>query len=115
LTEVSWSRKSRDKSCENDSPFGEKGPDWRLQSDHLKPLQVWSDSFFSFQSSKPIMEKRRRARINASLSELKSLLLEVMKKEAGMVSIDYLLVNHATAKDSFQQLSNRKTASKRRN
>lgn len=32
-------------------------------------------------SSKPIMEKRRRARINASLAELKSLLLEVMKKE----------------------------------
>ncbi|KAK6177459.1 hypothetical protein SNE40_015554 [Patella caerulea] len=32
-------------------------------------------------SSKPIMEKRRRARINASLSELKSLLLEVIKKE----------------------------------
>ncbi|ESO95770.1 hypothetical protein LOTGIDRAFT_116653, partial [Lottia gigantea] len=33
------------------------------------------------QSSKPIMEKKRRARINASLSELKSLLLEVIKKE----------------------------------
>lgn len=32
-------------------------------------------------SSKPIMEKRRRARINASLAELKSLLLEVIKKE----------------------------------
>lgn len=32
-------------------------------------------------SSKPIMEKRRRARINASLAELKSLLLEVMKNE----------------------------------
>lgn len=35
------------------------------------------------QSSKPIMEKRRRARINASLAELKSLLLEVIKKEVG--------------------------------
>ncbi|XP_067658652.1 transcription factor HES-1-B-like [Haliotis asinina] len=34
-------------------------------------------------STKPIMEKRRRARINASLSELKSLLLEVIKKEGG--------------------------------
>ncbi|XP_064611495.1 uncharacterized protein LOC135475497 [Liolophura sinensis] len=32
-------------------------------------------------SSKPVMEKRRRARINASLTELKSLLLEVIKKE----------------------------------
>ncbi|KAL5013779.1 hypothetical protein ScPMuIL_008049 [Solemya velum] len=35
----------------------------------------------SRKSSKPIMEKRRRARINASLAELKSLLLEVIKKE----------------------------------
>ncbi|XP_067659201.1 transcription factor HES-1-like [Haliotis asinina] len=32
-------------------------------------------------STKPIMEKRRRARINASLAELKSLLLEAIKKE----------------------------------
>ncbi|RUS81509.1 hypothetical protein EGW08_010737, partial [Elysia chlorotica] len=32
-------------------------------------------------SSKPIMEKRRRARINASLAELKSLLLEAIRKE----------------------------------
>ena len=39
------------------------------------------------QSSKPIMEKRRRARINASLCELKSLLLEVMKKEVSFMDI----------------------------
>ncbi|XP_041378278.1 transcription factor HES-1-like [Gigantopelta aegis] len=32
-------------------------------------------------STKPIMEKKRRARINASLAELKTLLLEVIKKE----------------------------------
>ncbi|XP_071111903.1 transcription factor HES-1-like [Haliotis cracherodii] len=32
-------------------------------------------------STKPMMEKRRRARINASLAELKSLLLEAIKKE----------------------------------
>ena len=31
------------------------------------------------------MEKRRRARINASLSELKSLLLEVLKKEVSSI------------------------------
>nr|NP_001071685.1 transcription factor protein [Ciona intestinalis]BAE06388.1 transcription factor protein [Ciona intestinalis] len=33
-------------------------------------------------SSKPIMEKRRRARINSSLNELKSILLEALKKDS---------------------------------
>ncbi|CAK8698230.1 unnamed protein product [Clavelina lepadiformis] len=33
-------------------------------------------------SSKPIMEKRRRARINSSLDELKSILLEALKKDS---------------------------------
>lgn len=33
------------------------------------------------QISKPVMEKRRRARINASLSELKTFLLDIIKKE----------------------------------
>ncbi|XP_046579695.1 transcription factor HES-1-B-like [Haliotis rubra] len=33
--------------------------------------------------NKPMMEKRRRARINASLSELKSLLLDAINKEGG--------------------------------
>lgn len=38
--------------------------------------------FFLFlQSSKPLMEKRRRARINQSLNELKNLILEAMKKD----------------------------------
>ncbi|CAD5123943.1 DgyrCDS12250 [Dimorphilus gyrociliatus] len=32
-------------------------------------------------NSKPVMEKRRRARINASLCELKALLLDAMKKD----------------------------------
>ncbi|XP_060069341.1 protein hairy-like [Ylistrum balloti] len=43
--------------------------------------KVSSTASESRKNSKPIMEKRRRARINASLAELKSLLLEVMKKE----------------------------------
>lgn len=43
--------------------------------------KVSSTAAESRKNSKPIMEKRRRARINASLAELKSLLLEVMKKE----------------------------------
>lgn len=37
--------------------------------------------FFSLQSSKPIMEKRRRARINESLSQLKTLILDALKKD----------------------------------
>ena len=36
---------------------------------------------FSIQIAKPIMEKKRRARINASLNELKALLVEVLQKE----------------------------------
>lgn len=33
------------------------------------------------QTNKPIMEKRRRARINHCLNELKMLILEAMKKD----------------------------------
>jgi hypothetical protein len=36
---------------------------------------------FPLQSNKPIMEKRRRARINNSLNELKTLILDAMKKD----------------------------------
>jgi len=34
-----------------------------------------------FQSNKPIMEKKRRARINSCLNELKGILLEAMRKD----------------------------------
>ena len=33
------------------------------------------------------MEKMRRARINDSLNELKSLVLEAMKKDVGLISV----------------------------
>jgi len=36
---------------------------------------------FHPQSSKPIMEKRRRARINESLGQLKTLILDALKKD----------------------------------
>lgn len=42
-------------------------------------------SKFRLQASKPIMEKRRRARINESLNELKTLILEAMKKDVGVI------------------------------
>lgn len=48
---------------------------------------IFTDNFCS-QSNKPIMEKRRRARINNSLNDLKTLVLESMKKD---VSITVLL------------------------
>ena len=40
---------------------------------------------FRLQASKPIMEKRRRARINESLNELKTLILEAMKKDVSII------------------------------
>lgn len=40
----------------------------------------------SLQSTKPIMEKRRRARINNSLSELKNLILDALKKDVSICS-----------------------------
>lgn len=36
--------------------------------------------FFVFQLTKPLMEKRRRARINACLNQLKNLVLEAMNQ-----------------------------------
>lgn len=38
------------------------------------------------QSNKPIMEKRRRARINNCLNELKTLILDAMKKDVSVLS-----------------------------
>lgn len=47
-------------------------------------LLTYSFLFLSFQSTKPIMEKRRRARINNSLSELKNLILDALKKDVSI-------------------------------
>jgi len=43
--------------------------------------------FSSLKSSKPIMEKRRRARINESLGQLKTLILDALKKDVRSSSI----------------------------
>ena len=37
-----------------------------------------------FQSKKPLMEKRRRQRINNCLQQLKSLVLQAMKKDVSI-------------------------------
>ena len=45
-------------------------------------------STIRFQASKPIMEKRRRARINESLNELKALILEAVRKDVSLCFLD---------------------------
>lgn len=47
----------------------------------MKVIEKFIDRFFLLQSNKPIMEKRRRARINNCLNELKALILDAMKKD----------------------------------
>lgn len=44
----------------------------------------YNNFIFFFQSNKPIMEKRRRARINNCLNELKTLILDAMKKDVSL-------------------------------
>lgn len=39
------------------------------------------------QNNKPIMEKKRRARINNCLNELKTLILEALKKDVSIISL----------------------------
>ena len=39
----------------------------------------------SFQAKKPLMEKLRRARINDSLNELKSLVLDALNKDVSFI------------------------------
>ena len=39
----------------------------------------------NFQTSKPLMEKRRRERINRSLNDLKSILLEALRRDVSKI------------------------------
>lgn len=52
----------------------------------------------SLQSNKPIMEKKRRARINHCLNELKTLILEAMKKDVSVPNLFLLLTQQPKAK-----------------
>lgn len=49
--------------------------------------------FVYLQSNKPIMEKRRRARINNCLNELKTLILDAMKKDVSIWFEAFICVN----------------------
>ena len=41
-------------------------------------------SYFQMQATKPLMEKRRRERMNKALNEMKNLLLEVMGRDVSL-------------------------------
>ena len=48
---------------------------------------IWT-SIVSWQSNKPLLEKKRRARINRSLEQLKSLVLDALKKDVSSFTFD---------------------------
>lgn len=48
---------------------------------HMTRFFIARFKFFSFQANKPLMEKRRRARINQSLALLKTLILDSTKND----------------------------------
>lgn len=54
----------------------------------LRRRRVLIGSFIVFQAKKPLMEKMRRARINDSLNELKSLILEALNKDVRSININ---------------------------
>lgn len=54
----------------------------------LHRRRVLIGSFIVFQAKKPLMEKMRRARINDSLNELKSLILEALNKDVRSININ---------------------------
>lgn len=59
----------------------------------------------SLQSNKPIMEKKRRARINHCLNELKTLILEAMKKDVSVPNLFLLLTQQPKAKKIAKYLA----------
>lgn len=60
------------------------------------PMGTQNSFFIYLQSSKPIMEKRRRARINESLSQLKTLILDALKKDVSGEMLLFLLLRKQT-------------------
>lgn len=67
--------------CVRYSPNWSYAPCWFRNSNRKFVLSSF------FQSNKPIMEKKRRARINHCLNELKTLILEAMKKDVSVLII----------------------------
>ncbi|KAM9322086.1 transcription factor HES-1-like [Pholidichthys leucotaenia] len=65
-------------TLERASPASGAATPATVDSTHEKPRTLSENR----KSSKPIMEKRRRARINESLSQLKTLILEALKKDS---------------------------------
>ncbi|GJQ86897.1 hypothetical protein Trydic_g19559 [Trypoxylus dichotomus] len=61
-------------------PISDDGLDERNQESTIEPTSTMSKAELR-KTHKPIMEKRRRARINHCLNEIKTLILEAMKKD----------------------------------
>lgn len=57
---------------------------WHRKSNFMAFVLMNPLSLLSLQSNKPIMEKRRRARINNCLNELKTLILDATKKDVSL-------------------------------
>nr|KAG5710101.1 hypothetical protein BaRGS_030177 [Batillaria attramentaria] len=58
-----------------------------LDSDQSEPTLAQAETLRTFRlNKKPLMEKRRRARINSCLSQLKSLVLQAIKKDSSQFS-----------------------------
>lgn len=76
--------------------FGETPP-FRMEQSEIKDTFSTVNLIFYFlfylQSSKPIMEKRRRARINESLGQLKTLILDALKKDVSTHLASRLLLD----------------------
>ena len=54
------------------------------KNEEVEKTRTLKNSFFNlllFQTSKPLMEKRRRERINKSLNDLKQILLEALRRD----------------------------------
>uniref|UniRef100_A0A1B0F054 Uncharacterized protein n=1 Tax=Phlebotomus papatasi TaxID=29031 RepID=A0A1B0F054_PHLPP len=81
----------------NDGHSGTSGNSSNTDGGHNQHIGVQSSSAVTptptmtkaelRKSNKPIMEKKRRARINHCLNELKTLILEAMKKDVSRITI----------------------------
>lgn len=67
--------------------------EWKRHKLECAKREIECNFAFYLQSSKPIMEKRRRARINESLGQLKTLILDALKKDVSTHLSPRLLID----------------------
>lgn len=66
----------------------------------VREVKKLTTNIFLLQSNKPIMEKRRRARINNCLNELKALILDAMKKDVSYGILKHLMAPQILLKNA---------------